>query len=93
MVVGARAGLARAPLRFDLVVPEALPAWVRVRVANALATDGKHWGALVARHNSGTYNNQFLVVNAGRFEPRSALREGTLTVVEQVPGLVRPGES
>lgn len=43
---------------YDGVVPEALPAWHRVRAANALAADGHSWAAILARHNSGTYNNQ-----------------------------------
>lgn len=43
---------------YDVVVPEALPAWHRVRAANALAADGHSWAAILARHNSGTYNNQ-----------------------------------
>lgn len=32
--------------------------WVRVMVANYLATSGKEWSALFSKQNGGTYNNQ-----------------------------------
>ena len=70
------------------MIPQSLPAWVRVRVANALADSGERWAELVAKHNSGTYNNQYLVVDAKRFVPGQALEPGTLWVAEQIPGLV-----
>ena len=43
---------------YDLIVPETLPAWFRVRAANALAETGEEWYETVKRENSGTYNNQ-----------------------------------
>ena len=52
---------------YELVRPESLPSWVRVRAANALATGGAAWADVVARHNSGTYNNQYMVVDVGAF--------------------------
>lgn len=74
---------------YSLVTPRALLAWQRVRLANALATDGAEWADLVARHNSGTYNNQYIVVDLKRFTPRAPLPDGLLTVVEQLPGFVK----
>lgn len=46
--------------------------WIRSIVANALARDGRAWCELFARHNSGTYNNQWMVLDLSRFEPSSA---------------------
>jgi hypothetical protein len=74
---------------YSLVTPRALLAWQRVRLANALATDGSEWADLVARHNSGTYNNQYIVIDLKRFTPRAPLPDGLLTVVEQLPGFVK----
>lgn len=62
--------------------------WQRARVATLLARSGAHWASLFAAQNSGTYNNEWLVVDLGRFEPGGELKEGLLTVVDQIPGLV-----
>jgi hypothetical protein len=59
---------------YDEVYPEALPAWLRVRAASALATSGKEWAETVAMHNGGTYNNQYMVVDAKRFAPGQVMR-------------------
>jgi len=47
------------------VKPESLPAWHRVRAANAIATSGQTWATVLAQHNSGTYNNQVWVFESG----------------------------
>lgn len=64
---------------------------VRVMVANRLATSGKKWVTIFRKHNSGTYNNQWYVVDYKRFEPKTNKTEavimpGLLWVVEQLPG-------
>ena len=38
---------------FDYVVPQTVPSWVRVRVANQKSTKSSEWGAWVEQHNSG----------------------------------------
>lgn len=35
--------------------------WQRVRVASFLAGEGKAWTDVIAQHNSGTGNNQWMV--------------------------------
>ena len=35
--------------------------WQRVRVANALAHNGEEWTEYLKVHQSGTYNNQYMV--------------------------------
>lgn len=58
-------------------------------VANRLASDGLAWTKLFRKHNSGTYNNQWMVVNYSLFRPgRRAPKYGLLHVLEQMPGLV-----
>ncbi len=37
---------------------------------------------------SGTYNNQYMVVDVSKVHLGSSLEDGALTVVEQIPGLV-----
>lgn len=60
--------------------------WQRARAASMLAADGMMWAEMIQRHNSGTYNNQYMIVNLGRFKPGQQLQPGLLTVVETVPG-------
>ncbi|KAG5832478.1 hypothetical protein ANANG_G00291590 [Anguilla anguilla] len=73
---------------FSLVTPQSLLAWQRVRLAHALARTGKQWAQTFSRYNSGTYNNQYMVVDLSKVALGSRLEEGALTVVEQIPGLV-----
>jgi hypothetical protein len=75
------------------VVPQALWAWQRVRNANLLASSGREWSDVFAAYNSGTYNNQYMVLNVASFKPRAALLPDTLWVVEQIPGLVVGGDT
>uniref|UniRef100_A0A671MAB9 Phospholipase B-like n=1 Tax=Sinocyclocheilus anshuiensis TaxID=1608454 RepID=A0A671MAB9_9TELE len=73
---------------FSLVTPEALLAWQRVRVAHALACTGKQWAQIFCQDNSGTYNNQYMVVDLKRVSLGKQIEDWSLTVVEQIPGLV-----
>ncbi|TRY88416.1 hypothetical protein DNTS_018317 [Danionella cerebrum] len=73
---------------FSSITPASLFAWQRVRVANALARSGEQWARTFGRHNSGTYNNQYMVVDSSRVKLGVSLEDGALTVVEQIPGLI-----
>ena len=73
---------------YELVTPESLFAWQRVRVSNSMARDGKQWGELFSKYNSGTYNNQYMVIDYNKFVAGVELQKGALWVVEQIPGLV-----
>mmetsp|Transcript_5131 Transcript_5131/g.7214 ORF Transcript_5131/g.7214 Transcript_5131/m.7214 type:complete len:571 (-) Transcript_5131:49-1761(-) len=80
------------PAQFEKVTYRGLLAWHRVITANALASSGKEWSDIIDHYNSGTYNNQYMVVNVKLFEPTNALKDNLLWVVEQVPGLVVGGD-
>ena len=56
------------------------------------ANDGEEWGNIFKKHNSGTYNNQYMVIDYNKFTPGQPLEDGTLWVVEQIPGLVVTGD-
>lgn len=62
-----------------------LHTWLRAIVANQLARSGREWCQIFARHNSGTYNNQWLVLDYKLFKPRAAPPPGLLYVLEQMP--------
>ncbi|KAJ1459661.1 phospholipase B-like protein [Pelagophyceae sp. CCMP2097] len=78
---------------YDAVTSASLPAWQRMRVANALAETGDEWAAIFGKHNGGTYNNQYMVIDTKRFTPKEALQPGLLTIVEQIPGYVEFGDA
>ncbi|XP_003790002.1 putative phospholipase B-like 2 [Otolemur garnettii] len=63
--------------------------WVRNVVANRLALDGATWADVFKRFNSGTYNNQWMIVDYKAFIPGGpSPGSKVLTVLEQIPGLV-----
>ena len=57
----------------------------RVMAANRLARDGKEWTKMASRFNSGTYNNQWMVVDLSKVSG-GRLDDGALWVMEQLPG-------
>ena len=62
----------------------------RSTVANRLATDGRSWTNIFSVHNSGTYNNQWMVVDYNQFTPGDKeLKPNLLWVLEQIPGYIQ----
>lgn len=79
------------PDLFQYVVPTTVSEFLRVMIANYLAVNGSDWVAHFLTQNSGTYNNQFMVVDMKLFNPDGAtvaakLPDNLLWVVEQLPG-------
>ncbi|CAG2115440.1 unnamed protein product [Medioppia subpectinata] len=65
--------------------------FVRNVVANRLATGGNQWSDIFGRYNSGTYNNQFMIVDYKLFTkgtPVRSLPDNLLWVCEQMPGTI-----
>ncbi|GFO31459.1 phospholipase b-like 1 [Plakobranchus ocellatus] len=70
------------------VIAHTLLSWQRVRVANMMAHSGYEWCKIVGMHNSGTYNNQYMIIDLSKIDINEGIREGALWVTEQIPGLV-----
>ncbi|XP_054159362.1 putative phospholipase B-like 2 [Oppia nitens] len=69
--------------------------FIRNLVANRMARSGQEWAKIFSKYNSGTYNNQFMVIDYNRFQkgkPVDQLASGVLWVVEQIPGLVESAD-
>jgi len=77
-----------APAIYAALTPASLLSWQRVRGALLVAGDGEAWVKAFNTRNSGTYNNQYMVVDLARFKPKHELSPGLLWVVEQLPGMV-----
>merc|ERR1711865_1191780 len=73
---------------YKQVVPQSLLCWVRAVVANRLATDGASWAELFSTHHSGSYTNQWQVIDLSKFSPGQPARAGLLTILEEIPGLI-----
>ncbi|KAK5979999.1 Phospholipase B [Trichostrongylus colubriformis] len=66
-----------------------LPTWIRAVVANQMARDAREWCHIYAKYNSGTYNNQWAVLDYNKFTPNETLPEyGLFYVLEQMPGTI-----
>ncbi|XP_071758129.1 phospholipase B-like 1 [Centroberyx gerrardi] len=73
---------------FAVISPNSLLSWQRVRLAHSLAHTGEEWAKTFSKYNSGTYNNQYMVVDRSKVKLSHSIDDGALTVVEQIPGLV-----
>ena len=66
---------------------------VRVMVSNRLAKNGSDWANIFRKHNSGTYNNEWMVVDFDLLKKNERMKgdplpNGVLTVLEQLPGQI-----
>ncbi|CAH1794924.1 unnamed protein product [Owenia fusiformis] len=77
---------------YQYIVPESLLAWQRVRVANMMAHSGAEWAQAFKQYNSGTYNNQYMIVDLKKVHLNEAIDDGALWVIEQIPTLVEAGD-
>lgn len=48
--------------------------WIRTIVANRIGVDGKSWSDFFSMHNSGTYNNQWMVVDYKLFKRNQSIK-------------------
>ncbi|RCN29857.1 lysophospholipase [Ancylostoma caninum] len=63
-----------------------LPTWIRAIISNQMARDAREWCKIYGKYNSGTYNNQWAVLDYNKFSPNKPLPEyGLFYVLEQMP--------
>ena len=66
-----------------------VPEYMRSVIANRLSASGQEWADTFKQYNSGTYNNQWMIIDYNKFDPKAeSLSDGTLWVLEQIPGYV-----
>jgi hypothetical protein len=84
-------------LYHQFVQPRTVLEWLRNLVANRLATSAPSWVELFANCsgdagwacNSGTYNNEFMVVDYSLFAAGAPLAADTVWVLDQMPGHIQ----
>lgn len=71
----------------DLITPNTVLTWIRAEIAHRTASSGLQWAEAFGRHNSGTYNNEWVVVDYKQFHRGKPVQPetGILHVVEQMP--------
>jgi len=64
-----------------------VPDFMHIMTANRMAKTASHWAVLYSERNSGVGNAEWLIVDYNRFVPGKPVSDGTLWVLEQVPGM------
>ena len=78
---------------YDLIQPNSLLTWVRVILANRLAKSGEDWINIFIRENSGTYNNQFQVLDLTKIDlNKKDIQDKALMIIEQLPQYNQSGD-
>lgn len=55
---------------YEFITPDdVILEWMRSMIANRLAVDGNSWANIFLLLNSGTYNNQWMIVDYNKFSP------------------------
>ncbi|CAI4231400.1 unnamed protein product [Auanema sp. JU1783] len=71
---------------YKFMIPESLPTYLRTQIATRAANNGSTWVQTFSKYNSGTYNNQFVVLDYKLFKKGERTQTlGLLTVMEQMP--------
>eukprot|EP00047_Mylnosiga_fluctuans_P003856 m.231332 g.231332 ORF g.231332 m.231332 type:complete len:629 (+) comp12198_c0_seq1:540-2426(+) len=68
--------------------------WLRSMVASRMAATAPEWTQLFAKYNSGTYNNQYMVVDYKLVKAARgySLPADTLWIIEQIPNYTHAGD-
>ena len=74
---------------YKKIKPESLLTWIRTMVANRLASSAEDWTNIFKEENSGTYNNQFMILDINKIDLQNeTIPEKSLMIIEQIPGEV-----
>lgn len=71
------------------VKPESVLTWIRSYHATFASDNGKEWTENFIRENSGTYNNEYIVLDTKKFTKGEKPQEDFLWMIEQYPGNYR----
>lgn len=63
-----------------------IPDFMRIMLANKMAKDAEGWVQMMVDNATGLYSSQWMVVDYNKFAPNKPLQNGTLWVMEQLPG-------
>ena len=75
---------------YDLITEESLLCWQRVQLSNRMAKTAVEWTEIFSQFNSGTYNNQYMVLDTKgvEFGQYPQINSSSLMIIEQMPGMI-----
>ncbi|KAL0241775.1 hypothetical protein GEMRC1_007010 [Eukaryota sp. GEM-RC1] len=74
------------PALYQYISPETVLTWARSMIANRMAETPHQWTEAFKQYNSGTYSNQWMVVDLNGFVPGRGLLPNSFYIIEQLPG-------
>ncbi len=73
---------------FDSLTPKSLLTWERSMIANLLANSSEEWVNIFSKYNSGTYNNQYMILDLKKVDTKGkVIQDSAFWVLEQIPTL------
>ena len=75
---------------YDLITEESLLCWQRVQLSNRMAKTAKDWTEIFSQFNSGTYNNQYMILDTKgiEFGDYPHIEANSFMIIEQMPGMI-----
>ena len=79
---------------YNLITEESLLCWHRVQISNRMSENAKEWTEIFSKYNSGTYNNQYMILNTKgiKFENYTKIEENSFMIIEQMPGFIEAND-
>ena len=74
---------------YSVITPNSVLTWMRSYYATLVSDSGKEWTEEFIKQNSGTYNNEYIVLDAKKFTPGQKPTTDLLWIIEQYPGIYR----
>ena len=76
----------------NLIRPASVLTWIRSYYAMLSSDNGRSWTENFIRENSGTYNNEYVVLDSKLFEPGKKPSANLLWMIEQFPGFSKSAD-
>lgn len=70
---------------YSFVTPQSVLTWMRVYYAMLSADNGRDWTQNFIQQNSGTYNNEYIVLDTKKFTPGQKPTTDLVWMIEQLP--------
>lgn len=75
---------------YDKITPKGVLTWMKVIIANRLSSTPEEWVQIFKKYNTGTYNNQYQILDLKRVDlEKKTMENNAFLIVEQLPGNFR----